>query len=248
MEVVQRLGYDSFTPDNGVLIVKNKDQQNNSCGFGCHAWVIDAHPEDMNMVDFVKPNGQKVMRTVADYRQLNDALFHAGLRSGSQFEWEDTPNRLHFYVIDRKVAANGVLSYIVAVRSLDGAGPQTHGVNVKEGGAASSAPAGFHAVNFSVSNTGKAAVVPTGSHPAIVASAFGSDVYHVSARVEGAGQLGDVANSLIAVPYGSSAEVSVYLRNAPGTATVTLTVVSEGDPSVKGSAIAAVRTPEPRPR
>lgn len=51
----------------------------------------------MNLVDFVKPNGTKVMRTIADYRQLNDALFHAGLRSGSQFEWEDTPNRLHFY-------------------------------------------------------------------------------------------------------------------------------------------------------
>ena len=31
------------------------------------------------MVDYVKPNGEKVMRTIADYRQLNDALFHAGL-------------------------------------------------------------------------------------------------------------------------------------------------------------------------
>ena len=27
VEVVQRIGYDSFTPDNGVLLAKNKDKQ-----------------------------------------------------------------------------------------------------------------------------------------------------------------------------------------------------------------------------
>ena len=35
VEVVQRIGYDSFTPDSGVLIAKNKDKQTNSCGYGC---------------------------------------------------------------------------------------------------------------------------------------------------------------------------------------------------------------------
>ncbi len=59
--------------------------------FNSYIWVIDAHPEDINVVDYVKPNGEKVMRTVADYRQLNDALFHAGADSGSAFEWEDSP-------------------------------------------------------------------------------------------------------------------------------------------------------------
>ena len=39
------------------------------------------------------------MRTIGDYRQLNDALFHAGTNSGSLAEYEDTPNSLHFYVI-----------------------------------------------------------------------------------------------------------------------------------------------------
>ncbi len=87
MEVVQRIGYDSFCPDNGVLLAKNKDHEGRNGGpneFNCFNWVIDAHPEDINMVDYVKPNGTKVMRTVADYRQLNDALFHAGLNSGSK--------------------------------------------------------------------------------------------------------------------------------------------------------------------
>ena len=132
LEVVQRIGYDSFTPDNGVLIAKNKDSLRGANGgpnaFNSYIWVIDAHPEDIGVVDYVKPDGEKVMRTVADYRQLNDALFHAGLDSGSAFEWEDTPNRLHFYVIDLRRDKDGILVYTLAVRSLDGAGPQQRGV------------------------------------------------------------------------------------------------------------------------
>ena len=124
VEVVQRIGYDSFTPDNGVLIAKNKDAEGRTCGYNCFTWVIDAHPEDINMVDFMKPDGTKVMRTPADYRQLNDALFHAGTNSGSPYEWKDEANRLHFYVVDVKRNKEGILSYTVAVRSLDGAGPQ----------------------------------------------------------------------------------------------------------------------------
>ena len=90
--------------------------------------MIDAHPEDINKLDFKRPNGEPVMRTVADYRQLNDALFHAGLNSGSQYEWEDAANRLHFYVIDLQTNNEGVRSYTLGVRSLDGAGPQKRGV------------------------------------------------------------------------------------------------------------------------
>jgi M6 family metalloprotease-like protein len=146
VEVVQRIGYDSFTPDNGVLIAKNKNSEGNSCGYNCFTWVIDAHPEDINMLDFKRPNGEPVMRTIADYRQLNDALFHAGLRSGSQYEWEDTPNRLHFYVIDRQKDAKGILSYTVGVRSLDGAGSASRGVSLKAG----------RGCAFTLTNTGSA--------------------------------------------------------------------------------------------
>ena len=100
LEVVQRIGYDSFTPDNGVLIAKNKDglrgQNGGPNGFNSYIWVIDAHPEDITVVDYVKPDGRKVMRTIADYRQLNDALFHAGLDSGSSCEWEDAPEPAAF--------------------------------------------------------------------------------------------------------------------------------------------------------
>jgi hypothetical protein len=106
LEVVQRIGYDSYITDNGVLIAKNKDSLRGRNGgpneFNSYIWVIDAHPEDINTVDYVKPNGEKVMRTVADYRQLNDALFHAGLDSGSQYEWEIRPTGCTSMSIDLK--------------------------------------------------------------------------------------------------------------------------------------------------
>lgn len=113
VEVVQRMGYDAYCPDSGVLLAKNKDQASAVGGpnsFSVFNWVIDAHPEDIDKLDFKRPNGEPVMRTIADYRQLNDALFHAGTNSGSQYEWTDEPNRLHFYVIDREKDAKGVLT------------------------------------------------------------------------------------------------------------------------------------------
>ncbi len=44
------------------------------------------------------------MITRGDQRQLNDALFHAGNDSGSQFEYVDEANGLHFYVADVQAA------------------------------------------------------------------------------------------------------------------------------------------------
>src|SRR6185436_8684834 len=133
MEVVQRMGYDSFEPDSGVLLAKNKDRASAVGGpnsFNVFNWVIDAHPEDINKIDFKRPDGTPVMRTIADYRQLNDALFHAGTNSGSKDEWTDEPNKLQFYVIDRQTDSRGVLSYTLGARSLEGAGDHKRGVQL----------------------------------------------------------------------------------------------------------------------
>jgi M6 family metalloprotease-like protein len=216
MEVVQRIGYDSFTPDNGVLISKNKDREGRTCGYNCFTWVIDAHPEDINMVDFVKPDGTKVMRTIADYRQLNDALFHAGVDSGSQSEWKDDPNRLHFYVVNVKGDNRGILSYTVAVRSLDGAGPHQRGVTAwarpdelisgERGG-----------VVVRIENTGQAV-----------------DLMRVSVSVPEKGWSAKLANALVAVPPGGSAYAPVYLSRLSGVpSTLIVTVTSESDPTKK---------------
>lgn len=245
MEVVQRIGYDSFTPDNGVLIAKNKDRQNNSCGYGCHAWAIDAHPEDINRLDFVKPGGERVMRTIADYRQLNDALFHAGLRSGSQFEFRDDANRLHFYVIDRIADAQGVLSYVVGVRSLDGAGAQARAVATEAPlVSTTTGPGAGPMFSVTVRNTGAAPATASDGHTRAPKPAFDSDIYRVSVVVDGAGWEAAVQNALIAVKAGESARVPVFARRSSGnmaTATITVTVTSESDPSKKSTTVTTVR-------
>jgi M6 family metalloprotease-like protein len=246
LEVVQRIGYDSFTPDNGVLVAKNKDSLRGRNGgpneFNSYIWVIDAHPEDIQMVDYVKPNGEKVMRTVADYRQLNDALFHAGLDSGSQYEWEDTPNRLHFYVIDLKKDKDGILSYTLAVRSLDGAGPQARGVALaaKAGSAVKQPNA---PVVFMLSNTGKPAEADLASSPGAAGEHLNSDVYRLSVSIEGKGWTAQLLNGLAAVKAGASQPVTVYVSHEAGSAKsakVTLRAASESDPSKTAEAIVKV--------
>jgi len=233
VEVVQRIGYDSYTPDNGVLIAKNKNNESPSCGYNCFTWVVDAHPEDINRVDFVRPDGTPVMRTVADYRQLNDALFHAGLNSGSFYEWEDTPNRLHFYIIDIHQDSQGILSYTLGVRSLDGSGPQKRGVRLAVPKVADVRKA-ESTVSFTLENTGKAAAVSANLHPMDVIKYLDQDIYRISVRVEGTGWDAQVRNALVTAKFGEAVAIPVYvtkLSTDAGSAKIILTATSESDPT-----------------
>jgi M6 family metalloprotease-like protein len=238
LEVVQRIGNDSFTPDNGVLLAKNKDNLRGRNGgpneFNSYIWVIDAHPEDIGMVDYVKPNGQEVMRTVADYRQLNDALFHAGLDSGSEFEWVDSPNRLHFYVVDLEGSEEGILSYTLGVRSLDGAGPQARGVEL-------SGPEEFNLnrqssalLELTLTNTGSTPTVDPSLHTQDVSGFLRGDIFRIAVSIEGEGWSAQIQNALVSIEAGGSAAVPVAVaRNADDVsdATLILTAVSESDPT-----------------
>jgi M6 family metalloprotease-like protein len=96
MEVVDRMGADSFCPDSGVMISKTK----NNDAIQPFQWVVDANPQDAHVIDFYLPNGTARYWTVGDYRQLVDALFHAGTNSGSEYEHIDTANGLHFYILN----------------------------------------------------------------------------------------------------------------------------------------------------
>jgi M6 family metalloprotease-like protein len=251
LEVVQRIGYDSFTPDNGVLIAKNKNSLRGRNGgpnaFNSYIWVIDAHPEDISAVDYVKPNGEKVMRTVADYRQLNDALFHAGIGSCSLCEWVDEPNRLHFYVIDRHLDREGILSYTLAVRSLDGSGPQERGIAL--GYPVLRDPSDDFLVKPSVGRKIKNSEIPVSfklvnegrSAGTNADAAFDADVYRLSVEVEGSGWTARLPNGLTAVKNNSSRIVTVLVsRDAKSakTATVTLRATSESDPTKSATATA----------
>jgi M6 family metalloprotease-like protein len=232
VEVVDRMGADSFTPDAGVLLAKTKNQDN-----APFEWVVDANPQDIGMTDYVLPDGTEVPITIGDYRQLSDALFHAGTNSGSEYEYVDEANRLHFYVLDVNRDEQGLLSYTVAIRSLDGAGPQRRGVKVLP---TYGIPArdGLATCRFPVFNTGRAAT-PAGTHPEDVSTYLNGDVYRVSATVDGRGWTVAVPNALTTAEFGRYAQVPVHAKkegSGSRLANVTLTATSESDPSKKATA------------
>jgi M6 family metalloprotease-like protein len=132
MEVVQRIGYDSFSADDGVLLLMNREIANENAPF---IWVVDMHPDDINLVDFVRPNGEKAMVSLGDARQLADALMKAGKGEGVVSEYYDEYNKLHFYVLDKMYDDQGVLSYRVAVHSEEFDGKYSDKMSVSMGDA-----------------------------------------------------------------------------------------------------------------
>lgn len=229
VEVVDRMGTDSFTPDHGVLLAKTKDADSSP-----FVWVVDANPQDIKMVDFRRPDGTKAMVTLGDYRQLSDALFHVGANSGSQYEYVDKANRLHFYILDLQRDANGILSYTVAIKSLDGDGPHKRGVQVKNAAAATFG-AGVSTCSFPVKNTGKAKDV-SGTQPEDVSTYVNADVYRVSATSSDGSDIW-LPRAIVGISNGKTANVDVRVAAASGAAgrTVKLKVISESDSSVVGT-------------
>ncbi|WP_433246339.1 M6 family metalloprotease domain-containing protein [Actinomadura nitritigenes] len=217
LEVVDRMGMDSFTPDSGVLLAKTKDQDR-----APFIWVQDANPQDIDKTDFVLPDGTPQKMTIGDYRQLSDALFHAGTDSGSEFEYVDKANRLHFYVLNLKRDKKGVLEYTVAIRSLDGSGPQRRGVKV-DSGKAEPAGSGWMKCTMRVGNRGKGGT-----------GVYGSDVFRLKATVDGAGWTTWLPNELATAKTGGGTDVVVWAKAGPGAerkAKLKLTGTSESDPS-----------------
>ena len=241
LEVVDRMGADSFTPDSGVLITKTKDSDNSPP----FQWVIDSHPEDIRLVDFIRPNGSTAYITRGDYRQLADALFHAGTRSGTQFEFIDKANNLQFYVIEPTRDSTGVLRYTAAVRSLTDSSPSTKGVTLAEGKIDTDCKntTAWSCV-FDVKNTG---IYKAGSNAASIPAAnLGSDIYRLSASVTGSGWSVAVPNALAVAKFGSSTTARVAVTAGSGAAqnaVVKLTATSETNSSVSASAECKVTKP-----
>jgi M6 family metalloprotease-like protein len=231
MEVVQQLGSDSFQADTGVLIEKNRVSEGTSCGtFSCFAWIVDAHPTDINMLDFHRPDGTDQWVTTGDPRQLTDAPFHAGLNSGSLYEWEDPLNGLHFYILDKLVDDDGVVSYKVAVQNINGAGPHVRGVDVADSTPVSLG-SNYGYCNFNLTNTGSFSNFAN-PHPENVDALVSNDVYRLSASATGTGWHAQLANALTSAAFGASVEVPVYVTRDDGAdayASVQLTATSVSD-------------------
>ena len=164
--------------------------------------MIDANPQDIGMTDYVLPDGTAVPITIGDYRQLSDALFHAGTDSGSEFEYVDEANRLHFYVLDvaarRRPACCPTRSR--SARST-APGPQRRGVRLLpaaglptgDGWATLPLPAAQH-------RQGRPSA---GQHPEDVSAYLRSDVYRLSADARTRGWSVWVPNELAATEFGA---------------------------------------------
>lgn len=214
VEVVNRVGYDSFTPDSGVLIAKTKNAD--TLPF---LWVVDSHPDDIGAVDYIKPDGQAQMYRFGDYRQLSDALFKAGRRGThpagkglataeeTSNSYEDTGNAVKFLILDKLLDRAGILTYRVAALSTTPSPLLRYGAAVEPAGATKDT------AQFRVTNTGSA-----------------TDVLRLSVTATGPAK---VLNDLVELAPGASKVVTVYRTGCAG---VGLTVASEGDLSKTATA------------
>jgi M6 family metalloprotease-like protein len=217
LEVVDREGNDSFTPGHGVLLAQTRVPGTPDI------WMIDANPENIGRIDYFRPDGTPVPVVRGDPRQLDDATFHAGTGSDSEFEYVDEFNNLHLYVLDGYRNEDGVLSYDVAVRNLDGAGDYDRDATL---GATVTHPVGGSTalVTAPLTNTGEAGD-----------GVFGSDVYRISAEVDGDGWEVHLPYEVTAAASGETVQVGAYATAGAGateSATVTVTATSESDPDV----------------
>ncbi|MEH7526131.1 M6 family metalloprotease domain-containing protein, partial [Bacillus sp. JJ1503] len=229
IEVVDRIGADSFAADSGVLIAKTKNAET-----APFMWVVDSHPEDINLKDFTRPDGTTAMVGKGDPRQLLDALFKSGngatLVSG-QFdgsidqdtivsEYIDPYNKLHFYVLGNNKGAEGVLRYQVAVRHTEGTGDYKLGVDVSTGNVQPAVEDKVAVYHFNVTNTGEAKDL-------IRVNASAGDDWEVQ-----------LEHNVVAVEPGATVAVPVYVKIPKGKTapeSLTFTATSETDSSQSDS-------------
>ena len=126
----------------------------------------------------------------------------------------------------------------MAVRSLDGSGPQARGVTLSTK-TDTRVEEPDTPIVLALKNTGKA--------PAGYLGAGGghanSDVYRLSVSIEGKGCTAQLLNGLAAVEAGATRPVTVHMSHEAGSAKsakVTLKAASESDPSKTATAIVKV--------
>jgi hypothetical protein len=236
MEVVDRVGNDSFAPGHGVLLAKSRNSGTP------RVWLIDPNPQDIGMIDFYRPDGTPAPVVRGDPRQLNDATFHAGVNSGSEYEYVDNFNRLHFYVLNTFRDEEGVLFYDLGVRRFDGAGPFRRDVALGTPAKTPQRPGFLATCSFPLTNTGEAG-----------AGIFDSDIYRVSATSSSDDWQARLPNALAFAKAGKTVQVPVHALRFPeddepdARTTITLTATSETDSSQTATATCNVHVRDTTP-
>ena len=95
IDVINRVGSDSFNTDHGVLISRightNLVGQGNMDGAGIY--IIDAHPGNNMMVQFYEPDGNPYFFGCEHHVQIAEATFRAGLHNNPDYYRDLFPER-----------------------------------------------------------------------------------------------------------------------------------------------------------
>jgi hypothetical protein len=130
----------------------------------------------------------------------------------------------------------------LGVRSLDGSGPHTRGVDLV-GPVAQTVPPSHTAIGLLLRNTGTAAATDPDAHPADVSAYLDADIYRLEVSIEGEGWTAELLNALTAVPFESSRPIAAYVSHDDGsaaTAILTVRATSESDPTKRATATVQV--------
>jgi M6 family metalloprotease-like protein len=235
LEVVDRVGNDSFAPGHGVLMSKSRNSGTP------RVWLIDPNPQDINMIDFYRPDGTPVAVVRGDPRQLNDATFHAGKNSGSEYEYIDNFNRLHFYILDTHRDEDGVLYYDLGVRRFDGAGDFERNVHLGPTYKTPLVRDRLATCTFSLTNTGEAGE-----------GIFDSDIYRLSLRTRHKNWEATLPNRFAFAKAGETVEIPIPVLYDPvaggkNHTVVTLIATSETDQEVSKKKLCNVDLSDTRP-
>ncbi|WP_233358814.1 hypothetical protein [Thermomonospora amylolytica] len=134
-------------------------------------------------------------------------------------------------MLDLRRDRQGVLSYTVAVRSLDGSGAQRRGVRLLPARAVRAPEPGWVKCTMRLRNTGAPGQAPYTN----------ADVYRLSANAP-AGWTTWLPHTVVTAPAGGVATVEVYARRDTGRhGVVELTAVSESDPRRSSTAVCSTK-------
>ena len=187
VEVVQQIGSDSFTGGNGVLLGKNKTRSS-SLRF---VQLLRLGTSTPTRRTSTRSTTSRLTARPSRPRSATSGRPTTARSTRARTRAPSTSSRPRGTTCTStsstsRTDAHGVMHYKVGVRSLDGAGPQTRGVQLST--PTRGTAEGLATCTFPLKNTGVAADLPAGAHPtADAAKYFGSDIYRLSASATGTG-------------------------------------------------------------
>ena len=185
VEVVQQIGSDSFDPGHGVLFAKTKNTASSCGNFNCFVWFIDAHPEDINRVDYIAAGrhagegdgGRRAPEERRDVQRRPELGLVLRVRGHGE-----PPALLHRRQAHRRARA----SCTTRSRSGRSTAPARRPAASRSPSPQLGSAEGYSTCTFNLTNTGAAAAVPN-VHPQDASAFLSSDVYRLSATATGTG-------------------------------------------------------------